>query len=110
MASTPKRQPASAVPSNLSSVSHQLDEFRAIYEQELISQEEFDRLRSLLGDQVRQAPDLQATGCLPTVHPDKTLHGLAGCWRFNRRPMAGKPAISRQIESREFQAESGSAT
>jgi hypothetical protein len=51
---------AGAVPNDLVLPSHQLDQCRSLYEQGAISQEEFDRLRSLVGGQVRQALDLPA--------------------------------------------------
>jgi hypothetical protein len=50
-----KRQPTCAAAKDLESASRELNEFRSMLEQEEITQEEFDQVRRLLGDQVCQA-------------------------------------------------------
>ena len=50
-----KRQPTCAAAKDLESASRELNEFRSMLEQEEITQEEFDLVRWLIGDQVCQA-------------------------------------------------------
>jgi hypothetical protein len=80
---TRKRQPTCAATKDLESASRQLDEFRSMVGQEAISQEEFDQVRSLLGDQLCQASDQDKKP--PT--PDHTADGpdanddFLGIWK-----------------------------
>jgi hypothetical protein len=68
--------------------SAQLAQFRSLYEQGTLSQEEFDRLRTLLGGQLRQALDVPPRPALPA----KPSPGPAGTPEPPADPQGGPPA------------------
>ncbi len=82
-----------ALPAN--NPSGQLAHFRALYERGTISQEEFNRLRSLLGGQLRQAFDVPL--------PPPTSPGKSGASSDQVRPADanGLPRPERSEEGRD---------
>jgi hypothetical protein len=101
---------ARVVSHDLESASHQLDDFRSMYEQEVISQKEFDRLRGILGDQQRRAPRPQAQ--LPKTVPTSAVNSpdsgddFLGIWRTCiRNSTPGHPARLEDLTVRTWQSE-----
>jgi hypothetical protein len=60
------------------SASDQLAQFRRLYEQGAISEEEFKRLRAVLGEEIRRAIDLPARPTEPSKPPEQTSQPTPG--------------------------------
>jgi hypothetical protein len=56
--------------------SDQLAQFRSLYEQGALSEEEFNRLRALLGGQIREALDVPPRPAPPSVPPGSPPGGV----------------------------------
>jgi hypothetical protein len=91
MATTPKRHPMRSVSDDLLSASHHIEEFRSMYEQGAISQEEFDRLRRVLAGPGRDTPDPRAKRPPPALKKDGPQDDFLGIWNCIRNSSPAHP-------------------